>query len=41
VSGDVTGLIGKQPDDRVSDLFGLASPPHRDKGGGVRVVFES
>ena len=31
VPGDVLGLVGEQPDDRISDLFGLANPPHRDK----------
>jgi hypothetical protein len=31
VPGDVLGLVGEQPDDRISDLFGLANPTHRDK----------
>jgi hypothetical protein len=31
VPGDVLGLVGEQPDDRISDLFGLANPPHGDK----------
>jgi hypothetical protein len=29
--GNVPGLVGKQPDDRISDLFGLTNAPHRDK----------
>ena len=31
VPGNVPGLVGKQPDDGIGDLFGLADPPHWDK----------